>query len=84
MPPSGHQTNLRTERRITVLASLYPKLKQWADRDGLTVADVVNAILLQNIRPYGTALPTLPQSPQRALPTSPAVDPYQTAVLDSW
>lgn len=41
------------ERRITVHGSIYPKLKEWAERDGITVADVANAILLQTIQPYG-------------------------------
>ncbi|MEO0373238.1 MAG: hypothetical protein AAF329_01165 [Cyanobacteria bacterium P01_A01_bin.17] len=82
------------ERRITVLASIYPQLKEWADRDGLTVADVANAILLQNIRPYGAGCAGLYGSPAvlsgmpTELPSHPgqplAPDPYQTAVVDSW
>lgn len=71
------------ERRVTVLASLYPRLQEWAKRDGLTVADVVNAILLQSICPYGTPLPQMAQSPP-PLATIPTTDPYETAVVDSW
>ena len=78
------------ERRITLMASIYPQLEAWADRDGLTVADVANAILLQNIRPYGAGCSRL--HPSSSVPTgiSPAslqplaADPYQTAVVDSW
>ena len=44
-----------SERRVTVHGGLYPLLQEWAERDRLTVADVVNAILLQTIRPYGVA-----------------------------
>lgn len=72
------------ERRITVQASIYPKLKEWAERDNLTVADVANAILLQTIRPYG-AVPlaskplTEVDKPSIAIP-----DPYQTAAIESW
>lgn len=41
------------ERRVTVNGSVYLKLKEWAERDGLTVSDVTNAILLQTVCPYG-------------------------------
>lgn len=79
-----------TERRVTVSNTIYPTLKEWAERDGVTVADVTNAILLQTIRPYGqgcfgsttpmTSVPTLPDTAQ-AIATP---DPYQVANLDSW
>lgn len=79
-----------TERRITVLASIYPRLKEWADRDGLTVADVANAILLQTIRPYGhpSAAPSHQPHADPLCPASvvsqPIPDPYTSAALDSW
>ena len=41
------------ERRVTVSSTIYPKLEQLAHRDQVTVADVVNAILLQTLKPYG-------------------------------
>lgn len=81
------------ERRITVLASIYPKLKAWADRDGLTVADVANAILLQTVLPYGaptgtqpTILPSpaLDNSLSMQLPGQLDHDPYAVAAVDSW
>lgn len=77
------------ERRITVLASIYPHLKQWAERDGLTVADVANAILLQSIRPYGSPIAVEHYSAPSAqqvlpIPSSLHPDPYQTASLDTW
>lgn len=83
----------RAERRITVLASIYPHLERWAERDGLTVADVANAILLQNIRPYGpqtmvdghqapNSQSVLSVSSSLSSPLHP--DPYQTASLDTW
>lgn len=64
-----------SERRVTVHNTIYPKLKEWAKRDGVTVADVANAILLQCIRPYG------PASCQKIAPTAPIQqnnfpDPY--------
>ena len=82
------------ERRITVLPALWPKLEEFAQRDGLSVANVANAILLQNLRPYGGCIaangltpsattidnPTAHQEPAR--PQQP--DPYQTADIDSW
>ena len=82
------------DRRITVLPSLWPKLQEFAEQDGLSVANVVNAILLQNLRPYGGCAAfstpaqatasidalTLHQSPAR----SQQQDPYQTADIDSW
>ena len=72
------------ERRVTVNGSVYPKLKEWAERDGLTVADVANAILLQTIRPYGsaTAQALAPTSTRPVQPT--ASDPYQTAAVSDW
>ena len=74
-----------TERRITVLASIYPRLKEWADRDGLTVADVANAILLQTIRPYGhPCIAPSPPPPADPMPPRTIPDPYANAALDSW
>lgn len=43
------------ERRVTVSASVYPILAAYSERDGVTVADVANAILLQTLCPYGVA-----------------------------
>ncbi len=71
------------ERRVTVNGSVYPKLKEWAERDGLTVADVANAILLQTICPYGS---TSSQVSTAAAPMRPSFpDPYQTAAaVNDW
>ncbi|MGC1307830.1 MAG: hypothetical protein WA885_11410 [Phormidesmis sp.] len=41
------------DRRITVLSGLWPRLQRLAEEDDVAVADVVNAILLQSLRPYG-------------------------------
>ena len=41
------------DRRITVLSGLWPRLQKLAEQDDISVADVVNAILLQSLRPYG-------------------------------
>ena len=72
-----------SERRVTVHGSVYPKLREWAERDGLTVADVANAILLQTIRPYGSATaPTF--APTETRPARTAPDPYQTAAITEW
>ncbi len=71
-----------SERRVTVHNTIYPKLKEWAKRDGVTVADVANAILLQTIRPYGSA------SCQEIAPAVPMPqnlpDPYQRAAVSDW
>ena len=84
------------ERRITVIASVYPTLQQFAERDGLTVADVVNAILLQCLRPYGSSCCQGHQpAPQAAASqivgtvrttTSDVAhpDPYMVAAVDTW
>ena len=71
------------ERRISLSKSVYPKVKAWAERDGLTVAEVTNAILLQTICPYG-------RPPSQAIASTPPVtmqqnfpDPYQTAATVS-
>ena len=45
------------ERRITVLRTLWPRLQALAERDGVHVGDVINAILLQTLGPYGTTAP---------------------------
>ena len=72
-----------SERRVTVNGSVYPKLKEWAERDGLTVADVANAILLQTVCPYG-ASPTQAINPAAAAPTQQNFpDPYQSAAAVS-
>lgn len=68
------------ERRVTVSGTIYPKLEQLAKRDQVTVADVVNAILLQTLRPYGAV--AAPVAPSLSVPSGP--DPYQAAVLDTW
>jgi hypothetical protein len=60
-----------SERRVTVNGSVYPKLRAWAERDGLTVADVVNAILLQTVCPYG-ATPSQVITPAVAAPMQPS------------
>ena len=72
-----------SERRVTVNGSVYPKLKEWAERDGLTVADVANAILLQTVCPYGASpnqmiAPAAPAPMQQNFP-----DPYQSAAAVS-
>ena len=79
-----------SERRVTVSSTVYPKLTKLANRDGVTVADVVNAILLQTLLPYGgapqqqqlqqTVLPATPAS----LPTASEPDPYTVAKIDNW
>ena len=73
------------ERRVTVHNTIYPKLQELAKRDGVTVADVANAILLQTIQPYGpthnqaiASTPTVPV--QQNFP-----DPYQAAgAVSDW
>ena len=71
-----------SERRVTVSGTIYPKLEQLAARDQVTVADVVNAILLQTLRPYGNALVVPPVTSLPSTSTGP--DPYQAAVPDAW
>ena len=78
------------DRRITVLSGLWPRLQKLAEQDDIAVADVVNAILLQNLRPYGICAAltaaSLPPSPfdaaaQRMDTRQP--DPCQVADIDS-
>lgn len=71
-----------SERRVTVSGTIYPKLKEWAERDGVTVADVVNAVLLQTVCPYGST-PSQLSAPAVAAPNS-FPDPYQTAAVSDW
>ena len=72
-----------SERRVTVNGSVYPKLKEWAERDGLTVADVANAILLQTVCPYG-ASPNQVTTPAATAPMQQNFpDPYQSAAAVS-
>ena len=73
------------ERRVTVNGSVYPKLKEWAERDGLTVADVANAILLQTVCPYG-ATPNQVIAPAVAAPIQQNIpDPYRSAAaVNDW
>ena len=71
-----------SERRVTVNGSVYPKLKEWAERDGLTVADVANAILLQTVCPYG-ASPNQVTTPAAAPIQQNFPDPYQSAAAVS-
>ncbi len=81
-------------RRITVLSGLWPRLQKLADEDGIAVADVVNAILLQSLRPYGICAAvssfTSPASlgqvsvPPTDMERPAQPDPYQTADVDSW
>ena len=71
-----------SERRVTVSGTIYPKLEQLAARDQVTVADVVNAILLQTLRPYGASPVTSPTVPLPSVPIGP--DPYQATVPDAW
>lgn len=81
-----------SERRVTVHNTIYPKLKEWAKRDGVTVADVANAILLQTIQPYGAApYQVLAESLQGRIAPAPPIqqnnfpDPYQrAAVVSDW
>ena len=71
------------ERRVTVSGTIYPKLEQLAHRDQVTVADVVNAILLQTLQPYGAvAAVAAPAIPSLPAPSGP--DPYQAAIPDAW
>ena len=80
------------ERRVTVLRSLWPRLQALAERDGVHVGDVINAILLQTLGPYGTAAPCSCNSPATA--SSPTViptkstpnqpDPYEVASVETW
>ena len=71
------------ERRVTVSGTIYPQLEQLAQRDQVTVADVVNAILLQTLKPYGAvAAVAAPAIPPMSAPVGP--DPYQAAVPDAW
>ena len=60
------------ERRVTVSSTIYPKLEQLAQRDQVTVADVVNAILLQTLKPYGAvAAVAAPAIPPMSAPVWP-------------
>ena len=72
-----------SERRVTVNSTIYPKLEALAKRDGVTVADVANAILLQTTQPYGPA----PSQAIASAPTAPIQqnfpDPYQAAAAVS-
>lgn len=74
-----------SERRVTIHSTIYPRLKEWAKRDGVTVADVANAILLQTVQPYGPT-PNQAIAPTAALPTrqNNFPDPYQTATVSDW
>lgn len=73
-----------SERRVTVHNTIYPKLKEWAKRDGVTVADVANAILLQTIQPYGTASRQAIASTTASIQQNNFPDPYQTATVSDW
>lgn len=81
-----------SERRITVHKTIYPKLQQLAARDGVAVADVANAILLQTLQPYGQQHPapldqsTSPPTEQSSLVPAalPVPDPYQAASVSAW
>lgn len=73
-----------SERRVTVNKTVYPKLEALAKRDGVTVADVANAIFLQTLQLYGTGsqraiAPAAAPIQQNNLP-----DPYQTATVSDW
>lgn len=91
---SDTSTLKSNDRRITVLAGLWRPLSELAERDEISVADVANAILLQNLRPYGGCaaigtmqLPTppFPLPPSDAVAATPSIpDPYQAAELDNW
>lgn len=73
-----------SERRVTVNGSVYPKLKEWAERDGLTVADVANAILLQTVCPYGAPLHQVIAPAAAPVPQNFS-DPYQSAAtVNDW
>lgn len=72
-----------SERRVTVHKTVYPKLEALAKRDGVTVADVANAIFLQTLQLYGTT------SQQMIAPAVPMPqnlpDPYQrAAAVSDW
>lgn len=73
-----------SERRVTVHNTIYPKLEAWAKRDGVTVADVANAILLQTIQPYGTASQPAIAPAAAPIQQNNFPDPYQTATVNDW
>lgn len=81
------------ERRVTVQRTLWPHLQALAKRDGVTVADVANAILLQTLSPYSnTPCPCLhsasgshnPVANQNGHQIAQMPDPYSVAAVDSW
>jgi len=83
----------QAERRVTVQRTLWPHLQALAKRDGVTVADVANAILLQTVTPYGpspcpcTSASFVQNSPldsHNAQTDTQSPDPYQIASVDSW
>ena len=71
-----------SERRITVDTTLYPKVARLAERDQVTAADVVNAILLQVLCPYGATSHQV-TAPAATAPIQNFPDPYQTAAAVS-
>ena len=79
------------DRRITVLSGLWPRLQKLAEQDDIAVADVVNAILLQNLRPYGicaafTAASLLPSpfdAAAQRMDTRQLSAPCQVADIDN-
>lgn len=71
-----------SERRVTISGTIYPKLQELADRDGVSVADIANAIILQVIQPYGPCNGMI-SVPNQTIPAS-AHDHYKAAAIDSW
>ncbi|MGB3768526.1 MAG: hypothetical protein WA947_18360 [Phormidesmis sp.] len=72
-----------SERRVTVNNTIYPKLEAWAKRDGVTVADVANAILLQTIQPYGAVSSQAIAPAAAPMQRNNFPDPYQAAAAVS-
>lgn len=71
------------ERRVTVSGTIYPKLQKLAERDGVAVADVVNAIVLQVLQPYGVNGQS-DTPPVKPIAQADAPDPYQSAIPNAW
>lgn len=71
------------DRRVTVSSTIYPKIEQLAQRDQVTVADVVNAILLQTLQPYGRAVGQSMAPPVPTLNNNYS-DPYQSTAVSDW
>lgn len=70
------------ERRVTISGTIWQKVAQLAERDQVAAADVVNAILLQTLQPYGGGSVEPTSASPATTPDTP--DPYQAAVPTAW